>query len=453
MAEKLSDLDELLVRVRDSESRRQFSEAISCYHVGAYRASIVVAWTACVFDIVAKIRELELTGDARAKVEIKRFEDIRREGRLDDALRFEREILDLARASFELLTPQECADLVRLQEDRNRCAHPSMNAPDEPYHPSAELVRYHLSSVASHLLTRPPVQGKAALERLLAEVDSEYFPTTADEAQQALTNGPLVRAKRSLLRNFLVASIKTLLDGSREIATPSYRRILAAVVAALRLHPIDSREIVAEETPKLARATPDKMLLWLISMGDAIPEISEALPDDVVLRLASYTEAMPSVDCIWGISPALRNPALKDAAARRVAGLTETELTGMIQRDRARVIVQPQLLQRAVELYFETLSYDSANRIAMAVIRPLIKSFSVEQQSAIIRQSTEHSELSGAFTTPDVLQQIRDSGVMPIEEFARLAIAAGVPNKHSEVVPVELFSEAAQEAADEDAAF
>ena len=48
MGERLSDLDELLVRARYSESRRQLAEAIACYHVGAYRAAIVSAWRNCV---------------------------------------------------------------------------------------------------------------------------------------------------------------------------------------------------------------------------------------------------------------------------------------------------------------------------------------------------------------------------------------------------------------------
>lgn len=60
----LADLDELLLKCRNSPSRVQIEEAIACYNAGAYRACIVTAWIAVVYDFLFKLNELELTGDA-----------------------------------------------------------------------------------------------------------------------------------------------------------------------------------------------------------------------------------------------------------------------------------------------------------------------------------------------------------------------------------------------------
>lgn len=65
--ERLSDLDELLLRCRSEQSRIYLSEAVAAYRGAAFRATIASTWIAVVFDIVDKIRELSLTGADNAR--------------------------------------------------------------------------------------------------------------------------------------------------------------------------------------------------------------------------------------------------------------------------------------------------------------------------------------------------------------------------------------------------
>src|SRR5436190_4943165 len=71
------NLEEKLLEVRSPRARQDIREAIACYAAGAYRAAIVMTWTAVVFDIMEKLRELELTGDKNAKKQVEAFESIR----------------------------------------------------------------------------------------------------------------------------------------------------------------------------------------------------------------------------------------------------------------------------------------------------------------------------------------------------------------------------------------
>ena len=66
MPGSLLDLDELVLRVRSPAAREDITEAVACYKAGAYRAAIVATWTAVLYDIFSKIREIELTGDRAA---------------------------------------------------------------------------------------------------------------------------------------------------------------------------------------------------------------------------------------------------------------------------------------------------------------------------------------------------------------------------------------------------
>ena len=62
----MNDLDELVLKCRNKNAKALVTEAVTCYKAGAYRSAIVSSWNAVVYDFVAKLRELELTGDANA---------------------------------------------------------------------------------------------------------------------------------------------------------------------------------------------------------------------------------------------------------------------------------------------------------------------------------------------------------------------------------------------------
>jgi len=64
---RLTDLDELILTVRDKTSRIYIAEAVNAYRIGAYRSAIVSTWIAVSYDIIAKIYELDIQGDNNAK--------------------------------------------------------------------------------------------------------------------------------------------------------------------------------------------------------------------------------------------------------------------------------------------------------------------------------------------------------------------------------------------------
>src|ERR1700749_825075 len=92
----LSDLDELVLLCRDEKARLHIVEAVTCYRSGAYRSAIVATWIAVCYDIIDKLRELTLSGDANAQQHIERLEQARASNDIEQSLRFERGILNLA---------------------------------------------------------------------------------------------------------------------------------------------------------------------------------------------------------------------------------------------------------------------------------------------------------------------------------------------------------------------
>ncbi len=206
-----TDLDELLLSCRDDGARRHLDEAVRCYRAGALRAATVAAWNAVAYDFISKLDELRLQGDRQAEQLHTSVMKSHATHNVQGLLKFEREILNEARERFGFLSELEKDDLSRLLADRQRCAHPSLDADAEMYAPSAEQVRAHIKHAVTHMLSRPPVCGKAALDRLMNEVVSASFPQHSAAARRVLEAGPLAHPSQSLLRNFVILVLKNAL--------------------------------------------------------------------------------------------------------------------------------------------------------------------------------------------------------------------------------------------------
>ncbi|ELR02491.1 hypothetical protein GMDG_08819 [Pseudogymnoascus destructans 20631-21] len=56
------DIDILLTKVRNPQSRTYFLDAVRAYKAGALRAALTAAWVAIAYDLIAKYRELSAQG-------------------------------------------------------------------------------------------------------------------------------------------------------------------------------------------------------------------------------------------------------------------------------------------------------------------------------------------------------------------------------------------------------
>src|SRR5580704_13837963 len=119
----IADLDELLLQCRSGPSKAYAEEAVATYRAGAYRSCIVTTWISVVFDIIDKMREAALFGNAEIKQRLEDFDHWQSQlasgnkSVLSRALAFEREILDYAHKKLEFIDGQQLIDLQRLQED------------------------------------------------------------------------------------------------------------------------------------------------------------------------------------------------------------------------------------------------------------------------------------------------------------------------------------------------
>jgi hypothetical protein len=397
--ERLADLDELVLRCRDEQARRYISEAAACYRAGAFRSCIVATWTAVVYDFIHKLRQLEMTGDKNARRILTEFEAHRRNEDLAAAQEFEREVLSVAKEQFELLTPLESDDLERLRTDRHKCAHPSMHSLDEPYVPSAELARYHIRNAVTHLLQRPPVQGKATLDLIWADIASGYFPRTTNEAVAFLKTGPLERARDSLIRSVVVGLSKDLLTEDRDAAERS--RQFAALTAVLQMYVELGEQTLREDLPRIASGLEDDRFPNLVTYLRQLPRTWEFLPDHARIRTQNYVRSAP-VDALAPLLvDALHLPALAEIATARVPEIPIGELGEQVE-----VEVTAELVDECIRHWVTADSFIKARTVARRLLLGVAGVLTAEQLKVVVAAFVENEQLLHAFDVPYTMAEV-----------------------------------------------
>ncbi len=431
--EQLVDLDELVLRCRDDQARQYIAEAVACYKVGAFRSSIVATWIAVIFDFIYKLRELELTGDKNATQKLEEFEKIRRSNDVTGSLNFEKKILDLAKDEFQLLSPLEYTDLSRLLDDRNRCAHPSMNSIEDIYQPSAELVRYHLRNAISYLLQRPPVQGKAAIDWLLNEINSVYFPISAEAAVKSFASGPLNRPTEALVRNFTIVLVKALLSG--ELEESDERRYYAAINAVRQMHRTITEKTFTERLSDIFKSLPDERFGLTMQFLYFVSDTWQYIHDDVRIRMNTYVQDMPSEDLVPNLLVALQTEELRTQGRIRFKGVSTSEFVEIVEADTEKLLGN-EFVDIAISAYEDAGSYATANAIGGELIIPLVDCLNIDRIERIIKIAQSNDQVSGSFEFLPVLKAILESGKLNSEDMTKMLTEHELEGFVEHVIPI-----------------
>ncbi len=411
----LGDLDELVISCRNDEARRYVSEAVACYKAGAFRASIVATWIAVVFDLLAKIRELALGGDAEAqqitdevttlqpRVEARDQVAIRR------ILEVERDIVKIANSKFGFFEGQQVLDLGRIQDDRNRCAHPTYQGMDQPYSPSAELARAHLVHAVRHVLAVPPVQGKAATAHIIRLVESKFFPTDIEQAKVQLRLGGLDRPKDSLVTSTIDHLVFGLFEGNA--ALKGQPRTVIALRATYELFPRLCEPRICRAINMLGRRIPDGDLITFFGLQRHHPQTWDFLEQDNQTRLTELARQSSDEDARRLLPVCLEIAELEEICRARINTLPYEQLGLLLQSSK-----HPMAAARAVDIYCSSKSWDQANA-HYKVIEPVLDRLDqVQIRRIFLASAKEGADLNGAHSFTNFVRYVYDHEKLPREE-------------------------------------
>jgi hypothetical protein len=407
----LSDLDELVLRCRNERARSYLEEAITCLKAGAFRASIVSTWVAVVHDLIAKLEQLELGGDKNAQSKLNEFRRIVEQEDVGASQKFEGSILKVAHEELELFGALAYVDLCRLREDRHRCAHPSMLDPETDYQPAPELARCHVVNAVTHLLEHGPAQGKAALDRLLSDLDQLYFPKTLDDLVIHLESGPLGHPRASLVRAYVLVLTKRLFETVESIQSEAgllaelrarrarqvqRERILLTVQAVIRMHREVTLKTFDERLDDLVGHVADDQLGKPLSLCSRVPELWAHLAEAQRKRIARFVRSTHGVAeamlLAWTIEP------LRPEVVSRVGTMGEDEWDVMARA----TDVPAEWVEIAVEKLVTAKSWGQANSMRHFLVEHIHR-IDPGQLVRIVGAAANDAELRASWGIKDVL--------------------------------------------------
>lgn len=225
------DLDILLTKIRNPQSRTYFLDSVRAYKAGALRAALTAAWVALAYDLIAKYRELSALGDAAATSFLQSWDNATAVSDVRQLLQLEARIIDDAADNTQAISQIARRQLERLREDRHLCAHPAFSAEALLFEPTPELVRMHLVNAVDLVLAQEPLQGRAIFEVFDVDVQSPGFPSDHPRILDYVEQRYLARVRSQNIRNFGTVLAKSLLKGVPAHLDGQRGKIISALVA------------------------------------------------------------------------------------------------------------------------------------------------------------------------------------------------------------------------------
>ncbi len=410
----LMDLDELILTVRDPNSRTYLREALISYRGGAYRAAIVSVWIAVVYDIISKVRVLASQGEKVAGPFITTLDNAITNHDLKTLLKIEEGILEEARDKFQFVNRLEHEDLERIKKDRHRCAHPAFSSDTLLFSPTAEVVRAHIVHAVRHLLQNPPIQGKAAVETAIKDIAGLYFPKTQDDVDIFMNLRYLDHARESLVAGLVSVLVKALLRSDNPTLLGHEESSKMALVAISKRHPVIYTSKMQEILPQLGATVDDTSISNIFPLLNVEPRAWYWFDQATLMRAQvlarSYQFGSGNDEAILD---ALAIEPLRELLLDRLRALEPSDMLSIISKS-----LRPELVDDALALLEDSGSFRNAEVIASVALLKMGHCFTLSQLRRALKAVSANSQIWDASAMPGFLADFFEI-VRPLLEGAR----------------------------------
>ncbi|WP_329351860.1 hypothetical protein OG226_41220 [Streptomyces sp. NBC_01261] len=383
-------------------------DAFRCHSTGTPRAAIQATWTAVCTDIIHKLYHLAEDGDGKAAEIVAKLNEAR--GKLDAAAikiveDVEKKLLEDA-LDLELIDGIEHRQLLRLKEDRNLCAHPSLRSLGDVFAPTGDYARAHLVAALDALLVHPPTQGRRAFDRYIAHVDDPSFVGHADYLVQMFAQ----RVKSSAWKQIVAIAAK---HAMLELPVPETSSIPASMAAdrhavcliAFAQHDRDAvREAVTKTMAKFNELPIDRQLKGLTRLSE-FDVFTDALDATVCQQIGTYVDQVQYPPSGMGARRVIDVIALagSDAVRARIPALARkfAEFEPYQQADVVAASPSAYFTPFVAEILAAAGNYRAGEHFAESVVIPLAGFIQPEQLEGILTAWAEHQDCRAAAKMPD----------------------------------------------------
>ncbi len=401
----LTNLDELIQNVRNAHAKNYINESVAAYRTGAYRASLITTWIDVCVDIIEKVKELSLSEDPAAKKYEEQLDKIQPNDP-NGMLGFERDILNIACDELQLISTIEKSHLERLKDDRNICAHPTFSDDGSQFTPPAELALSYIVQAANYLLIHPPVKGKVIVQRLYELINEPSFPEDEEKAYSLLSSeNNLGRVKDSGVRNLTVVILKRVFRDKTGISPELLNRLSASLSAIYRLYPKIYDEVISTKLGVMLSEANDTKLKRIFPFLRLRTELWSKVENSERVRIEGLIHSMGHEEISKFQVTKLAEVNL-DVRSHVLAKLDRLENVDKV----IIIAAYPCIFLKdiAINMFSQSLSFDSAEYRGNKLLLPLSASFNDSDLQKILEGSLENTGSYG-------INQILNAGA--IESF------------------------------------
>lgn len=410
------EIQDMLSKCKDSNSKMYIDEAIKCYNANAYRACINYTWLAVFTNILYKVKQLSELDNANAKSMIDNFETIVKENNITNFLKFEREILEEIPKNFKFIDAITLIDLKRLQEDRNRCSHPSFyKSSDEVYQPSAYLARHYLMVSIDKLISENNIYGKEIIDVIINEISNPYFPIDYIKIQNILQKNYLARTDDNIIINLAKVLVKKILDDeldNRQILVyqetlrfliSQYMRVFEQSMFVNIDDIINKNQVRYKNIHKILSI--DKVIWNFLSEGtkDMIKNYINQMKSDDIECLNYYSSISD----------------LSEVVLQKVDEFKHSKNLQLVSFQNAT----DNLKQDIIDKYLNSGSFDTANSLANSIVE-ILQGFDKERISEFLVKAYQNSQITASHEfkrtlLPNLKDKFSDDELRELEKQAR----------------------------------
>lgn len=163
------------------------------------------------------------------------------------------------------------------------------------------------------------------------------------------------------------------------------------------------------------RSVEDEEVWKMADLLRLVPDVWEFLEDDVSIKISAYFRDMPDERLVPDLLAALDVPAFKKEALARLDSVGRRDLYDLIRADQEEA--REEFVERAVELYEASGSFEGANFIGLRLIAPFSQHLQPDHVTRIIVAASTNDQISGSFNLRSVFEKIRKAEVIPTGEF------------------------------------
>jgi hypothetical protein len=367
----LTEIESLLARVWNPDTRPHADEARQCYNAGAIRASIAATWTAITADIIAKIGHLADDGETGAKAVNEDVLSAQKQGLTPAGIQamqhIEASLLDKA-LELEIVDAVDKRALERIREDRNVCVHPSLRPFNETYLPLPEVARAHLAVALDVLLVHRPTQGRKIVESYFDFTCSPSFVPTVTHIQSAYFDRVRPATRRSL--TIIAAKHAVLhLDPDDRMDALLYANRSASVLKAFAGRDRGLvRDIVVGLRDRFRHVTPHAQARALARLGDE--DFFWDMTDGPLVDQFNSLIDLPGRGPDWQPDAAAFSHVAIESVRKRLPSL-ERQFAHFSPQQRARIIAarpHPYFVPAIIELLHRASNYRFGEQVGQLLI-------------------------------------------------------------------------------------